>query len=303
VTWLPFDIDRRDAYFAAEDGNLPPPNFIAVNTEEGKRWGHAHIGYLLAKPVHKFSASRRAPVNLASAVQRGLRRRLGADPGYTGLLCKNPTHPQWQVVWLRDQPYTLGELAEHLFPRDMRRDPRRRVRGLGRDCDTFDHTRHWAYGHVLPFRRAGGTEPQWVARCTEVAADYNEANCTPPLTPGEIRKTGKGVGRWTWWHLTEEGLACWRSKRGKFAISKRWAGHVTAEQKAQEAGVSRRTWYRRQAAERAARGTIPISDNSHRGGGRQAAGTLPGSAAVLNWQPAHTPSAAGRHSAPRTSRT
>src|SRR5262245_35440949 len=48
IVWLVFDVDRKDAAFAAVDGNLPPPNFIAVNPKNG----HAHVAYLLAKPVH-----------------------------------------------------------------------------------------------------------------------------------------------------------------------------------------------------------------------------------------------------------
>jgi Replicase family len=61
VRFLSFDVDRNDAFFAAEDGNLPPPNFVAVNMQPGPREGHAHLGYLLADPVHKFAMSRRGP--------------------------------------------------------------------------------------------------------------------------------------------------------------------------------------------------------------------------------------------------
>jgi hypothetical protein len=42
ATWLLFDIDRKDACFAAEEGNLPPPNFIAV-TRKGEHKGRAHM--------------------------------------------------------------------------------------------------------------------------------------------------------------------------------------------------------------------------------------------------------------------
>jgi hypothetical protein len=248
LTWFVFDIDRRDAVFAATDGNLPPPNFIAVNTEEGDRWGHAHVGYLLAKPVHKFAASRRKPMEWAAAVQRGLRRRLDADPAYFGPLAKNPLHPDWHVIWLRDEPYLLEELAGALFPNDMRPDPRRRASGLSRDCDCFDDTRQWAYRNVLAFKRAGGTSAGWIARCREVASGYNVFS--PPLTRSEIRKIGKSVARWTWLRFTEEGFSRRQALRGKRGLAKRWAGHVALEKLRpwETEGVSRATWYRRHGA-------------------------------------------------------
>jgi hypothetical protein len=84
--WLDFDIDRPDAYFAAEDGNVPPFNFVAVNPKNG----HAHGVYLLAKPVHKFSAARRKPIDWAAAIERGIRRRLEADPAYSGISREEP---------------------------------------------------------------------------------------------------------------------------------------------------------------------------------------------------------------------
>lgn len=214
--------------------------------------------------------SRRKPVVKASAIERGMRRRLGADPAYSGLLIKNPMHPDWRVTWLHDKPYSLGELGEYLFPRDTRRDARREVRGLSRDCDTFDHTRFWAYEHVLRFKRSGGSRSEWIERCREVAADYNEANCSPPLTLREIRKIGKGIGGWTWRNFTEESRIGWLSRRGARRAAARWAGHVSAEKtKPWEAeGISRRTWYRRKAAARGAeqvpmqRGTMLLSDIS-----------------------------------------
>jgi hypothetical protein len=73
-------------------------------------------------------------------VKCGLRRRLGADRSYSGLLTKNPAHESWQVVWCRETPYSLEELARELSLRDMRPDPvapygrpRSKLRGLRGD--------------------------------------------------------------------------------------------------------------------------------------------------------------------------
>jgi hypothetical protein len=270
-TWLVFDIDRVDARFAAEDGNLPSPNFVAVNPKNG----HAHIGYLLAKPVHKYSASRRKPMEWAAAIERGVRRRLGADHAYPGLLTKNPLHRAWRVTWPRDEPYLLDELAEWLFQHDMRPEPKRRTSGLGRNCDCFDKTSEWAYRKVLRFKRLGSLEG-WIERCTQVAAQHNQVFRTP-LGPGEVRAIGKSVAHWTWRKFTEEGFSRRQAFCGKRGIAKRWAGHVAVEKtepwKAE--GISRATWYRRHgaagtlrwsakqaSAERRRRETLTLSDNS-----------------------------------------
>jgi hypothetical protein len=248
VAWFPYDVDRADAVFAAEDGNVKPPNFIAVNVAEGPRFGHAHLGYLLANPIQRFTASRREPADYGSAVQRGLRRRLGADPAYAGLITKNPLHPDWRVTWLRNEPYTLEELASCLFKRDMRRDPKRKATGLSRDNDCFDDTRQWAYKHVLAFKRAGGDLEAWIARCREIADKFNVFD--EPLTPSDIRKLGRSVGRWTWRRFTEEGLSRRQAACGKRGLAKRWAGHASAEKAKpwEVQGISRATWYRRKAA-------------------------------------------------------
>jgi Replicase family/Primase C terminal 1 (PriCT-1) len=220
-----------------------------------------------------------------------MRRRLGADPAFSGLLIKNPLHADWRVTWVHDHAYTLDELGEYLFAHDTRRDPRREVRGLSRDCDTFDHTRYWAYANVLEFKRKGDTEAAWVEQCRVVAAEYNEANCTPPLTLGEIRKTGTSVGRWTWRRFTENGFARRQAQRGRSGMAMRWAGHVSAEKaKPWEAeGISRATWYRRKAAAghvqpvQIHRETITISDDSAQalGGGQSAPGRQPLTAEAL----------------------
>ena len=67
--WMPHDIDRADAYFAHRDANLPEPNFIAINPENG----HAHSAILLAVPVACHSASRDGPLRFYAAVERGYR--------------------------------------------------------------------------------------------------------------------------------------------------------------------------------------------------------------------------------------
>jgi hypothetical protein len=118
LTWMVHDIDQSDAYYRHRDALLPAPNVIVFNPANG----HAHSAYLLSVPVARHIAARIAPLLFFAAVERGIARRLGADPRYCGLLAKNPLHPDWRVEWRRDDAYTLEELADWLFPRDMAAD-------------------------------------------------------------------------------------------------------------------------------------------------------------------------------------
>ena len=120
--WMPHDIDHSGAYFAHRDANVPEPNVIAINPENG----HAHCAVLLTTPIARHAASRVGPLRFYGAVERGIARRIGADRQYFGLICKNPVHADWRVEWRRAEPYTLSELADWLFSEDMRPDTTRR---------------------------------------------------------------------------------------------------------------------------------------------------------------------------------
>jgi hypothetical protein len=197
--------------------------------------------------VHKYSASRRKPMEWAAAIERGLRRRLGADHAYSGLLTKNPLHRAWRVTWTRDEPYLLDELDDALFEHDKRREPTRLISGLGRNCDLFDKTRDWAYPEVRRFKRSGGSEAEWRERCIQFAAEHNQVFDTP-LGPAEVRSIGKSVAKFTWRNFSEAGFSKRQAFCGKRGMAKRWEGHDSVEKKAKEAGISPATWYRRHGA-------------------------------------------------------
>ena len=55
--WMPHDIDHSGAYFAHRDANVPEPNVIAINPENG----HAHCAVLLTTPIARHSAARIRP--------------------------------------------------------------------------------------------------------------------------------------------------------------------------------------------------------------------------------------------------
>jgi hypothetical protein len=213
-TWMPHDIDRAGAYYAHDDANVPQPNVIMINPENG----HAHSAYLLAAPVARHSASRIGPLRFYGAVERGIARRLGADRHYSGLITKNPLHADWRVEWRRDQPYTLSELADWLFDGDMAPDPCvETTLGAGRNVTVFDELRAVAYREVLKFKRddAGVTGLEaFRARLEAVAFGINR-QFPEALNLSEVRAIAKSVAKWTWSRFTSEKFSRLQSHRAK----------------------------------------------------------------------------------------
>lgn len=130
--WLLFDIDAPVAALAWERANLPPPNWIAVNPDNS----HAHCGYLLEVPVVTSPAGHDKPLRYAAAIENAYRLKLQADPGYAGLICKNPLHERWRNWFLHDHAYSLDELTEWVSLAKPARATEENV-GLGRNITLF----------------------------------------------------------------------------------------------------------------------------------------------------------------------
>jgi hypothetical protein len=200
MVWvLAQDIDRQvdDGYF--ERCGAPEPNCVVKNPSNG----HAHALYYLAAGVCRTSAARIKPLRYLAAIERALCRQLRADPGYAGLVTKNPLHPAWQTTVLHDRRYSLGDLAKHLDLRAVANDKTYRESGLGRNVTTFDTVRVWSYRAVRDFWGPGGFE-RWHK---SVFAKVAEVNCQfpSPLPYSEIRAISKSISTWTWRHITPAG--------------------------------------------------------------------------------------------------
>ena len=133
---LAYDIDSPTALetlAAASMGGsqIPTPNI----TISRRASGHSHAIYALRRPVHRGANARLAPLETLARCSEWLRSALDADRGFTGVLVSNPTHNDYDTVWLRRDPYTLGELREHI-PRGWRR-PAKACTDVGRNCDIF----------------------------------------------------------------------------------------------------------------------------------------------------------------------
>ena len=243
--WMVFDVDRDASWYAAAEANLPAPTFTAINRQNG----HGHLGYGIDTAVRLEDWNgRRGPANYLADVERAMTARLRADPYYSGFTCKNPLHRSWTTLW-GDHPYTLGELHGWLGDLNQYTLPQRTV-GVGRNVETFDAVRAWAYRLVLPHKADGGSLETWRMACTGAAEQFTGEHHDPPLHDSECRWIGASVARWTWREFTPERFAEIQRERGRAGgkVSKR--GYLSETKPWEREGVSRATWYRRRAADR-----------------------------------------------------
>ncbi len=220
-SFLVFDIDRPGAAYAWEKAHLPTPTWVAQNTENG----HAHIAYGLKTPVLvDADKARHAPMRFLAAIENAYRDRLDADPGYRGLITKNPRHRDWLDIWESTrQLYDLDELAEYV---DLTKPPKRRqsaaekaadAYGLGRNCTVFDYLRHRAY-RLIRAAKDRGDYQLWLLQLNGIALTKN-GEFRAPLDGKEIWHIVKSIGRWTWRHFdiaaSDERFSALQAHRGR----------------------------------------------------------------------------------------
>ena len=200
VAWLAYDIDEPDGAMAWHHMNAPPPTLSIENPANG----HAHLLYALESPVPRTEAAWPKPLRYLASVQEGLRRKLRADPGYSGHLCKNPLHERWQTQsWAGT--YSMGLLSEWIVlpsPDDMKkrvRDPD--YAGLGRNCKLFERLRAEAYGLVRQFWSPGGFE-RFKEAVRMRADDLNAKHFKELLPMAEVKSLATSVSRWIWARFT-----------------------------------------------------------------------------------------------------
>ena len=251
--WMVFDLDKSNAGMHWDDVGAPAPNLIARNPANG----HAHLLYLLQTPVRTAIDGKTAALRYAAAVEAGLRSSLGADRGYSGLICKNPINAHWMVHQWQANPYTLDDLADYidLTPEKAREKPVEDY-GLGRNCMLFDELRAWAYKAIRS--QDWPDYNQWLNACFDRATGYN-VNFTTPLDISEVKHTAKSVAKWTHrnfnrrtfddyvarTHTSE--IQAIRGRKGGLVGKGGRPAIITANGNPwDELGISRATWYRLQ---------------------------------------------------------
>ncbi len=221
--WLVFDVDRPTASWDWQDRSVPAPNLTATNIDDGPRHGHAHAFYGLAFPIHTDPSKAGKALRYGAAVESALRDALDGDISYGGPLAKNPLHTRWLVQQWQQEPYTLDWLTDYQGI-DLKPYQDKRTRlpdyGLGRNVNTFNALRLWAYRHVL--QAHAGHFSAWLDECIERAKWCNAqpairepAKIRTPLGEREIRGIAKSVARWTWDHFSYRDFSAIQRARGK----------------------------------------------------------------------------------------
>lgn len=209
MVWaMVYDVDRRvvDPHRLApvwEDAGMPEPNFATINRTSGR----GHLVYMLDAGVCKTSAAKLKPLRYAAAIQNAMSTALGADPGYAGLVTKNPLHNRWQTWEIHGQGFSLGELADYLDLSAANAKEYRatgEVHGLGRNVTLFDDGRVWAYGAIRDYWAPDGL-PRWFVAVLERLEALNE-HFHAPLPFSEVKATAKSISKWTYTHITPDGL-------------------------------------------------------------------------------------------------
>lgn len=211
VVFLCQDVDHSDGATAFDRLSAPPPTLVMENPANG----HAHYIYQLSAPVHRTESAHTKPLLYLAACQEGLRRKLGADPGYSGHLCKNPLHDRWNTQSYAGT-YQLGDFAEW-FDIPKPADMAKRVRdpdyaGLGRNCTLFEKLRVESYRLVRKFWIPGGFEP-FKDSMRLLGEDLN-AQFATPLPLAEVKAAAFSIARWVWKHFNPADFRAIQAKRG-----------------------------------------------------------------------------------------
>ena len=143
---LILDFDGRGSYerltAQVSAGKGGPLNWAVENP----RSGGVHGVWTLANPVHRGDNARLAPLRRWARLSEYYAAAFGADAGYTGVLTHNPMEdaqpPGFKTHWLRQDPYSLEELADYIPFRW--RKPKVSRTAAGRNCDAFCHCMKWA---------------------------------------------------------------------------------------------------------------------------------------------------------------
>ena len=212
VVWISFDVDHNDGATAFHRLNAPPPTLSIENPDNG----HAHLLYALQAPVPRTDAARIKPMLYLAACQEGLRRKLEADPGYSGHLVKNPLHDRWHTQSYAGT-YELGDFAEW-FDIPKPADMKKRVRdpdyaGLGRNCELYERLRVESYRMVRKFWLPGGFEH--FKEALHLRADDLNVECfADPLPLSEVKGLAASIARWVWKHFNPADFRAIQAKRG-----------------------------------------------------------------------------------------
>ena len=119
---------------------------------------------------------------------------MGGDPSYSGNLIKNPFSSSHNTYITGAKPsYTLDELASYLdleYETADPIDPAQNDDQYGRNCATFEYTRHKAYPIAQQY-----TQAQLFKEILAIALEFN-AHFDVPMFENEVRHIAWSIARY-----------------------------------------------------------------------------------------------------------
>ena len=134
------------------------------------------------------------PINYLRRVHKALNKALGGDPSYSGNLIKNPFSSSHNTYITGAKPsYTLDELASYPdleYETADPIDPAQNDDQYGRNCATFEYTRHKAYPIAQQY-----TQAQLFKEVLVIALEFN-ARFDNPMFENEVRHIAWSIARY-----------------------------------------------------------------------------------------------------------
>ncbi|CAM3630746.1 replication initiation protein [Paraphotobacterium marinum] len=238
VYYLVFDMDQEQSAIQFEKVGAPAPNIITINPHNAR----SHQMYSLETSVRVAHDGSRKAIDYYMAVYQSLHKKLGADVGYKGFLCKNPLHDCWKTWVVRNENYTLDELSDYLDLND-----RLELDDVDakRNCNTFDYVRNWAYTES----RKTYVSPKAFERAVlEEALKFN-SQYTEPMNFSEVKAIAKSVSRFVERKYTSKGFSDWCARKGKIGGQKSKRKPVPDSENTTKPwlklGIGKTTYYKR----------------------------------------------------------
>lgn len=209
IKFLIVDCDHDD-FYAWENANLAPPNFIVKNPKNG----HFHAVWALANPIYRDYENKAKNLAYFAKIQQVYTSLCKGDTNYINLITKNPNHTYWQTVQVnRFYSYTLDELADFVeLPKTI---TKKQAVGEGRNCYLFETVRKWAYKEVLFYKNNDAKQYDFY---TVVLNKLEKLNCfenAPSLNFNELKAIAKSISKWTWLNFSAEKFSEIQSHRNK----------------------------------------------------------------------------------------
>jgi hypothetical protein len=216
IVFAVFDIDRYEqSFYAYEAANLPQPNIIVKNPENG----NCHYFYYLERPIWTHDKASRKAQDYYQAIYFGYAKALDADLSYKQHTCKNPLSDRWEVFCLHSNCFELGYLADFVdlpaFVPAYRKKSNNTL-AEGRNSSLFNALRDYSYTvKTTNYQQTASQGYDDFYSDLERHADYINNNFTEPLSSREVASIIKSVANWVWYKYDAKGKnICERGKLG-----------------------------------------------------------------------------------------